>query len=189
VTLEKYRRISDTLSHLARSSHLASRWWGGLLAPAVALEPQRCEQPTWPWCIQLQNTTLLSGAPVLTPPHRPRRQRRLANRDWMPASYTSGQPSHPRRHPTCWASSQWSRTVSSTLCRGAWIFAPLSGHLSIECRYTTPQITHLYPPHNNSSVYLTTTTYVRRTGRITNAMWTPTPLRNDPAKNSLVSAW
>jgi len=21
--------------------------------------------------------------------------------DWMPASYTSGQPSHPRRHPTC----------------------------------------------------------------------------------------
>ena len=28
--------------------------------------------------------------------------------------------------------------------------------------------THLYPPHNNSSVYLTTTTYVRRSGRITN---------------------
>ena len=24
------------------------------------------------------------------------------------ASYTSGQPSNPRRHPTCWASSQWS---------------------------------------------------------------------------------
>jgi len=30
--------------------------------------------------------------------------------------------------------------------------------------------THLYPPHNNSLVYLTTTTYVRRTGRITNGM-------------------
>jgi len=29
--------------------------------------------------------------------------------------------------------------------------------------------THLYPPHN-SSVYLTTITYVRRTGRITNGM-------------------
>jgi len=28
--------------------------------------------------------------------------------------------------------------------------------------------TNLYPPHNNSSVYLTTTTYVRRSGRITN---------------------
>ena len=24
-----------------------------------------------------------------------------ANCDWMPASYTSGQPSNPRRHPTC----------------------------------------------------------------------------------------
>jgi len=28
-------------------------------------------------------------------------QRRLANCDWMTASYTSGQPSNPRRHPTC----------------------------------------------------------------------------------------
>jgi len=28
--------------------------------------------------------------------------------------------------------------------------------------------THLYPPHNNPSFYLTITTYVRRTGRITN---------------------
>jgi len=34
------------------------------------------------------------------PPHRPH-QRRLANCDWMPASYTSGQPSNSRRHPTC----------------------------------------------------------------------------------------
>ena len=30
--------------------------------------------------------------------------------------------------------------------------------------------THLYPPHNISSVHLTTTTYVRRSGRITNGM-------------------
>ena len=47
--------------------------------------------------------------------------------------------------------------------------------------------THLYPSHNNSSVYLTATTYVRRSGQITNArrcgwttLWdsalsTPTP--------------
>ena len=27
---------------------------------------------------------------------------------------------------------------------------------------------HLYPPHNNSSVFLTTTTYVRRSGRVIN---------------------
>ena len=42
------------------------------------------------------------------PPHRPHHQRRLANCDWLPAFYTSGQPSHPRKHPTRWASSQWS---------------------------------------------------------------------------------
>jgi len=34
----------------------------------------------------------------------------------MPASYTSGQPSHSRRHPTCWASSQRSQHVSGTPC-------------------------------------------------------------------------
>ena len=39
--------------------------------------------------------------------------------------------------------------------------------------------THLYPPHNNSSVQLTTA-YVRRSGRITDGMWsgrTTPPLR------------
>ena len=35
------------------------------------------------------------------PPYQPRHQQRLANCDWMPAPYTSGQPSNPRRHPTC----------------------------------------------------------------------------------------
>ena len=58
----------------------------------------------------------------------------------MLASYTSGQPSKPRRHPTCWASSQWSHTVSSTPWHGAWTSAPLSAHLSIECKRTAPQI-------------------------------------------------
>jgi len=59
---------------------------------------------------------------------------------------------------------------------------------------------HPYLPHSNSSVYLTTTTYVRRSGRITNGMQSgrtapqdsafsspipaPTP-RNDPPKKSL----
>ena len=50
------------------------------------------------------------------------------------------QPSNPRRHPTSWASSQWSHTVSSTLCHGAWTSAPLRAHPSIECRCTAPQI-------------------------------------------------
>jgi len=74
------------------------------------------------------------------PLYWPRHQWRLADCDWMPVSYTSGQPSDPRRHPTCWASSQWSHTVSSTPCHGAWTPAPLSAHLSIECKCTAPQI-------------------------------------------------
>ena len=65
------------------------------------------------------------------PPYRPRHQRRLANCDWMPASSTSGQPSNPRRQPTCWASSPSHR---------AWTSAPLSAHPSIECSCTAPQI-------------------------------------------------
>jgi len=62
---------------------------------------------------------------------------------------------------------------------------------------------HLYQPHNNVSVYLTTTTYVRRTGRITTGRrsgWTtlldsvlssPTSAHtpwNDPPKNSVSPA-
>ena len=62
------------------------------------------------------------------PPYRPRHQRRLANCDLMPAPYTSGQPSNPRRHPTCWASLRWSHS------------APLSAHPSIECERTAPPI-------------------------------------------------
>ena len=58
----------------------------------------------------------------------------------MPASYTSGQPSNPLRHPTCWASSQWSHTISRTQCHGAWTSAPLSAHSLIECSCTAPQI-------------------------------------------------
>ena len=58
----------------------------------------------------------------------------------MPASYTSEQPSNPRRHPTCWASSHWSHTVSSTPCHGTWTSAPLSAHLPIECKRTAPKI-------------------------------------------------
>ena len=67
-------------------------------------------------------------------------QRRFVNRGWMPASYTSGQPTHPRRHPTCWASSQRSPTVSRTPCHGAWTSAPLSAHLCTEWEYTASQI-------------------------------------------------
>jgi len=58
----------------------------------------------------------------------------------MPVSYSSRQPSNPRRHPICSVPSQWSHTVSSTPCFGAWTSVPLSAHLSIECKCTAPQI-------------------------------------------------
>jgi len=79
------------------------------------------------WSIQQQSTALLSGAAVLTPASLTCHQRHLAINDalrivtghWMPASCTSEQSSYSRRHPTCWASSQRSHTVSSTPCHGA----------------------------------------------------------------------
>ena len=70
------------------------------------------------------------------PPHR-----RLANCDWMSASYSIGQPCYPHRHLTCWASSQWSHTVSSTPCHGPWTSAPLRAHLSIERECMASQMT------------------------------------------------
>ena len=74
-------------------------------------------------------------------PHCPcQHQRRLANCDWLPASCTSRQSSDPRRHPTFWASSQRSHTVSSTPCHGTWTSAPLSAHLSTVWECTAPQI-------------------------------------------------
>ena len=84
----------------------------------------------------------------------------------------NGPASKPRRHPTCWASSQWSHTVSSTRCHIAWTSAPLSAHHRVQTHGVSNWNTHLYPPHNISSVYLTTTTYVRRGGRITNGIGT-----------------
>jgi len=74
------------------------------------------------------------------PLHRPLHQRRLTNCDWMPASKISEQPSNPRRHPIYWALSQWSHTVSSTSCHGAWTPAPLSAHPSFEGWCTAAQI-------------------------------------------------
>ena len=40
----------------------------------------------------------------------------------------------------------------------------------VQMHGTSNRDIHLYPPHNFSSVHLTTTTYVRRSGRITNGM-------------------
>jgi len=109
VTLDRlltYRRHLDSLhkkltSRVALLRRLAGSSWGA-------------GQP--------QSHRVLHGCMVSQcsyPPHRPRHQRRLANCDWMPASCTSGQPYNPRRHPTCWASSQWSHTVSSAPSHGA----------------------------------------------------------------------
>ena len=73
-------------------------------------------------------------------PHWPHHQRRLANCDWKPASYNSRQPSNPHRHPSCWALSQWSHTISRTPGHGAWTYAPLSAHMYIECCSRAVQI-------------------------------------------------
>ena len=90
------------------------------------LEQQRCEDP--PYSPGPLNNRVLRSCLVAQcsySPQWPRHQRRLANCDWMLASYTSGQSSLPRRCPTYWASSQRSHTVSITPCDGAWTPAPL----------------------------------------------------------------
>ena len=89
------------------------------------------------------NSKVMRLCPVPQCSHLPRwscHQRRLANCDWMPAPYTSRQSSYAREHWICWVSSQRSHTVSSTTCHGAWKFAPLSAHLSIEWKCTASQI-------------------------------------------------
>jgi len=67
----------------------------------TGLGQQRCEQPLSPDSF---NSRLLRSRFVSQFSRTPLKschQRRLANCDWMPASYTSGQPPNPRRHQTC----------------------------------------------------------------------------------------
>jgi len=76
--------------------------------------------------------------------------------------------------------------ASRTPCYVAGTCGPLISHLSTECECTasqfkSPCITHLYPPHNNSSVHLKTTTYVRRSGRITDGMRSGGTMQPDSA--------
>ena len=62
VTWTGRSRITDTLSHFARSWHHALHSWGGLLAPVRVLHQQRCEQPPYPW--SFQNSTAEYCPPV-----------------------------------------------------------------------------------------------------------------------------
>jgi len=62
---------------------------------------------------------------------------------------------NPRRYPTCWASSQWSHTVSSTPCHGACRSASLSSHPPIECKCTAPLIeTPICTRHTTSHQFI-----------------------------------
>jgi len=83
----------------------------------------------------------------------------------MPASYTSGnppilagiQPAELRRNGATLSTLDTCSTQRSSVHR-------------VHLHGVSYRDTHLYPPDNNSSVHLTTTTYVRRTGRITIGM-------------------
>ena len=104
--------------------------------------PQGFRSSTGPFDCRVLRSCLVPQCSY--PPYWPRHQRRLVNCDWITASYTSGQPSTPRRHPTCWASSQRRHTMSRTRCHVAWTPAPLSAHPYIRCSCKAPQIeTHI----------------------------------------------
>jgi len=151
-------RIADTFSHFARSWHHKSCCW--LRFGCCSNKSANSHFSPDPFNCRVLRSCLVSQCSYL--PYWPRYQRHLANCDWMPASYTSGQPSRSRWHPPCWGSSQWSHTVSSTPCHGAWTSVPLSTHPSIECQNTVPEIetpirthrttTHLSGDNNNIRV-------------------------------------
>ena len=122
-------------------------------------------------------------------PHWSCHQQHLVNCDWIPVYYTSGQPSYSHVHPNCWASLQRSHTVFSTLCHGASTSVLLSVNLSIELECMTwNRNTHLYLPHHNLSLQLTTTTVVQHTGLITDGMQVGWRTLWDTILSSLTSA-
>ena len=141
VTLDRsltYRRHLESLrkkltSRVALLRRLAGSGWGAgattLRTATLVLVHSTAEYCAPVWCRSAHSHLI-----------DPRHQRRLANSDWMPASSTSGQPSNPRRHSTCWASCQRSHTIARKPCRGSWISAPVSAHQCIVCCCTVPQI-------------------------------------------------
>ena len=86
-----HKKLTSCIALLKR---LAGSGWGAgattLRTATLDLVHSTAEYCTPVWC-RSAHTRLID----------PHHQRRLANCDWMPASHTSGQPSNPRRHPTC----------------------------------------------------------------------------------------
>ena len=80
------------------------------------------------------------------PPCRPHHHRRLANCDWMPASYTREQPFNSRKHPTCWSSSQWSHTLSGTQSHSAWTGYLLHSELTWPSSADVRHLKSKHPP-------------------------------------------
>jgi len=102
ITLDRslmYHRHLESLckkltSRVALLRRLVGSGWGtgatALRTVTLALVHSTAEYCAPVWC--------RSAHTHLIDPHH---QRRLANCDWMPASYTNRQPINPRRHPTC----------------------------------------------------------------------------------------
>ena len=141
VTLDRsltYRRHLESLrkkltSRVALLSRLAGSGWDAgattLRTATLALVHSTAEYCAPVWCrsahTRLIDPTINDALRIVT---------------GMPASCTSGQPSNPSRHPTCWASSQSCHTISRTPCHGGWTPAPLSARPSIGCSCTAHQI-------------------------------------------------
>jgi len=124
--------------------------------------------------------------------HWPCHQWRLANCDWMPASYPSWQYSHSRRHPACWSLSQWSHTVSSSRSMEPWhLLHSAITSIKWECTASEIETSVLFPLLNNSSVHLITKTETRwNAERLegTKRLWIfipDPPSWNGTAKNSV----
>ena len=136
--------------------------------------------------------------------HWPYYKRSSANCDWMHGMSPKSADNLPifASIQSVWASSQRNHTLSSKPYHGDWISASFSARLvlyRLGMHGTSNRDTHLYLLHNISSVRLTTTTEMRRSGRVTNGLrscWrTPrdsvlsftksAPTRNWLSKNSV----
>ena len=128
-----FRLRKKLTSRVALLRRLAGSGWGAgattLRTATLALVHSTAEYCAPVWCrsahTRLIDPTINDALRIVT---------------GMPASCTSGQPSNPSRHPTCWASSQSCHTISRTPCHGAWTPAPLSARPSIGCSCTAHQI-------------------------------------------------
>jgi len=134
---------------------------------------------TLPWSIQWQSTVLLYGATVLKPASLTLPSTTPCEL-WLDACILHQQTTFLFLQASSLLSFFTKEQMHGVSCKCM---------ASMQMHGVSNQDTHLYPPHNNSSVHLTTrTTNVRHTGRITKGMRSGCATLRDSALPSSILA-